>query len=217
MWIGINDLNFFRIAFLPGNVAAFNAALTTTANQTTDLITTLHNAGARYILVPNLVIYTAPPLGFNPGSNTINGGKLYSDTIWNGLAAKGINFIPADYNTVTNYVGNNAALFGILVTSITTPACSNPPNTNAYQCRPQNYATPNADRTYFFADGLGAPDGGGHVTSAVQQIWVDYAYSLIVAPSQISFLAESAVKARTRFVNVTQNQIDISLPDYVQS
>lgn len=38
----------------------------------------------------------------------------------------------------------------------------------------------------------------------------DYYYSLIVAPSQISFLAENAVKGRMRFISSTQRQIEVS-------
>jgi outer membrane lipase/esterase len=191
MWIGANDLAPTSVPNILGN----NAAIVALAQQTEGLISTLHADGARYILVPNTESFLGSPL-------VVQSKALYDATIWNGLAAQGINFIPADYNGLVKYVYYNPSQFGILVTSIATPACN---VTYSYlQCGPANLVTPNADRTYFFADKL------GHQTTAVQQIISDYAYSLIVAPSQISFLAENAVKARTRLVNAIQNQIDVS-------
>jgi outer membrane lipase/esterase len=64
-------------------------------------------------------------------------------------------------------------------------------------------ATPNADQTRLFADDQ-------HLATAGQKIQADYYYSLVVAPSQISFLAENAVKTFTRLVSATQIQIDVS-------
>jgi outer membrane lipase/esterase len=49
-----------------------------------------------------------------------------------------------------------------------------------------------------------------HLTTAGQKIQADYYYSLLVAPSQISFLAENAVQARTGTVAGIQDQIGIS-------
>jgi outer membrane lipase/esterase len=48
------------------------------------------------------------------------------------------------------------------------------------------------------------------LTTAGQKILADYYYSLIVAPSQISFLAEVPVKTRAALINTILNQIPIS-------
>ena len=64
--------------------------------------------------------------------------------------------------------------------------------------------TPNADRTFFYAD------LAGHVTTAVQQIESDYFYSLIVAPSEISYLAETAIQTTFGMITGIQQQIDLS-------
>ena len=206
MWIGINDLKGTSVPLILGN----DPLVIALGQKTVGLISALHAAGAKYILVPNTENFgLSPGSGYNNSSVFTKSSALYDSTIWNGLAASGINFIPADYKTLTNHVLDNASQFGILFKSVAQPACTLP--TNAYQCGPANLVSTDAYKTHFFADGLTAPDGGGHVTTAVQQIISDYAYSLIVAPSQISFLAESAVKSRTRFVNTTQEQIDISL------
>src|SRR5262249_52285395 len=169
VYIGINDLKTSSIPNIIGNTAAITAL----GQQAAGLVGSLYSAGGRYFLVPNAI-------GLNPAAAAASGGgfnqsvvdsrALYSQTMWNGIAAQGINFIPADVSTVWNYVLTNPAQFGILVTNVFTPACNNPANTNAYQCGPGNYVTPNANQTYFFADVPGAPDGGGHVTGAVQRI-----------------------------------------------
>jgi outer membrane lipase/esterase len=62
---------------------------------------------------------------------------------------------------------------------------------------------PNALQTYLFLDGT-------HMTEAGQIITADYNYSLLTAPSEISFLAETAVKSRLSLVSSIQAQIDLS-------
>jgi outer membrane lipase/esterase len=62
---------------------------------------------------------------------------------------------------------------------------------------------PNADQTRLFADDQ-------HLSTAGQKILADYEYSLIVAPGEISFLAEAPVKTRAAVVDAIFNQIAIS-------
>ena len=208
VWIGVNDLKVG-----PGNIVSppNYAAITTLGLQTANLVDTLAAAGARYILVPNTISILTPAAGaasgFGFGTGTANEGvsrAFYDQVVWNGIASKGVNFIPADVNTVYNFVLLNPGMFGITNTNVNTPACG---ATLAQNCTPANYVTPNADRTFFYAD------TAGHVTTAVQQIEADYFYSVIVAPSQISFLAEAPVKTRSAVVNTILNQIPISQQD----
>ena len=68
---------------------------------------------------------------------------------------------------------------------------------------PSHLVAPNADQTRLFADDQ-------HLSAAGQKILADYEYSLIVAPSEISFLAEIPVKTRAAVVDGIFNQIAIS-------
>jgi outer membrane lipase/esterase len=60
-----------------------------------------------------------------------------------------------------------------------------------------------ATRTYLFIDGV-------HLAEAGQQIEADYFYNLLVAPSEISFLAETAVQTTLQTVTGIQQQIDLA-------
>jgi outer membrane lipase/esterase len=209
VWIGENDLKTTTTGGFGNIVSPPNLSdITALGLQTVNLVDTLAAAGARYILVPNTIsIQTAAAgaaSGFGFGTGTVNSRDsraFYDQVVWNGIAAQGINFIPADINTIYNYVLLNPEQFGITNTSVLTPACG---STLAQNCTPADYVTPSAASAFFYADTT------GHVTSAVQQIESDYFYSLIVAPSQISFLAEVPVKTRLTLVNTIQNQIPLS-------
>jgi outer membrane lipase/esterase len=184
-WIGNNDLSY-KTRGGPGNIVnpPNNDAINTLAQQAIGQVSKLAAAGARHILVPNLLAFmsaetaAAAGVAFNP--ETQFSRNLYTQAVWNGLKANGINFIPADINTVWNNVLLKSGQFGITNTNVNTPACAAP--SNAFQCGPANYVTPNADKTYFFADGPRSPDGGFHQTTAVQKIIADYYYGVIVAP-----------------------------------
>jgi outer membrane lipase/esterase len=163
----------------------------------------LQSAGARYIIVANE--YGATPAG-----------KALEDVIWSDLSALGVKFIPADTQAVIAAVGANPGKFGITA-ALNSFACVPPagyPLTYAYgpTCAPTTLPNPNygylvssdALQTHLLMD-------GAHLTAAGQLIIADYYDSLLSAPSQVSFLAENAVKVRTRFVNAAQTQIEASL------
>ena len=209
VWVGADDLKTTTTGGFGNIVNPANFAdITTLGLQTVNLVGTLSVAGARYILVPNTIsIQTAAAgaasgFGFGPGIvGELDSRAFYDQVVWNGIAVRGINFIPADINTVYNFVLLNPGQFGITNTNHLTPACG---ATLAQNCGPANYVTPNADRTFFYAD------TAGHVTTAVQQIESDYFYSLIVAPSEISFLAETAIQTTFGMITGIQQQIDVS-------
>jgi outer membrane lipase/esterase len=204
VWIGENDLKTTTTGGLGNIVFPPNfAAIGTLGLETVNLVAALAGAGARYILVPNTIsIQTAAAgaasgFGFGPGTVSSRDSRaFYDQVVWNGIAAHGVNFIPADVNTVYNFVLLNPAQFGITNTSVLTPACG---AVLAQNCTPANAA-----QTYFYAD------SAGHVTTAVQQIEADYFYSLIVAPSEISYLAETAVQTTFGMITGIQQQIDLS-------
>jgi len=155
IWNGINDLKLSTAAIggNPGNIVLPPnfIAINTLANHAVGEVQALASAGARYILVPNISLLSNAALAAsgNPTNDpTANDARAqYDQAVWNGLAAKGINFIPAD---------------------------------------------------------------AAAITSAVQQIISDYFYALIVAPSEISFLAEAPVKTRTAVIDSITSQIPLS-------
>src|ERR1700688_4881538 len=51
---------------------------------------------------------------------------------------------------------------------------------------------------------------GTHLTEAGQLIVADYYYNLLVAPSEISFLAETAVETTFQTITGIQQQIDLT-------
>jgi outer membrane lipase/esterase len=53
-------------------------------------------------------------------------------------------------------------------------------------------------------------DQEGHLATKGQKIWADYMYSLVIAPSEISLLAENPVKSRAATIDLIMNQIPIS-------
>jgi len=88
--------------------------------------------------------------------------------------------------------------YGVLCAPTTTPSA-----THGY------LQSANATQTYLFMDGV-------HLTEAGQIIIADYYYSLIAAPGEISFLAESAVQTTFQMINDIQQQIDcrgVARPD----
>lgn len=193
VWTGINDMP----------AALTNGAVTTLGQQAAKLVIQLSAAGAKYILVPNLPTYSSPAAAAASGGTYGPGADrriLYDQTMWNTIAAQGVNFIPADMRTIFNYVLLNPLKFGFTNTNSNTPACG---VVEARFCTATNLVSPNAENTFLHADSL------GHTTSAFQKITTDYFYNLIVAPSEISLLAEAPIKARASMVESFRNNIPV--------
>jgi outer membrane lipase/esterase len=186
----------------PANPTAY---LTSAAGSLASSLASLQAAGARYIVVPDLAY------SFPINSPVDQAAKLaYSQSLWNALAADGVNFIPADFNSVRLAIQANPSAFGFIhigtgpgQSACTIPAgvttawallCSSDPNA------PSHLVSPNAEFTDLFADDQ-------HLTTAGQKIEADYYYSLIVAPSMISMLAEAPVKTRAAVVDTIYQQI----------
>jgi outer membrane lipase/esterase len=189
----------------PSNPQAY---LISAANSLASSVATLQAAGARYIVVPDL------PFSFPQDNAATQAGRLlYSQTLWSSLAASGVNFIPADYNAMRLAIAANPALFGFqfIGTGPGQSACTQPAGVTtawALLCSsnpaaPSTLVAPNAELTHLFADDQ-------HLTTAGQQILANYEYSLIVAPSEISFLAEVPVQTRVAMIDSIFDQIAVS-------
>ena len=201
--IGANDFasNLDALSKSPSDLQAL-------AKGASDLAVTLKNAGARYILVPNIAnrestdaVYRAvldkPP----PFERAAYGAAYaaYSANVWANLAASNVNFIPADSVALFNYVVTNPSPFGITEVRQIVAACG---LKTAEDCTPADWRTPNADKTYLFAD-----SGAMHFTSAYQQIEADYVYNLLAAPGQISLMPVAQLRSRLGVIEAIRSQM----------
>jgi outer membrane lipase/esterase len=196
--------------FSPAGVAYLLGEAQTLANS----LANLQAAGARYIIMSN----------YYPGPVNIPAATFYGDTIlsatWRDLAAAGVRFIPADTISVFAAVEQNPAAFGIThdphVVGPSGYACLPPTGsglTSGYGILCAPTTTPStthgylqsadATHSYLFMDGV-------HLTEAGQQIEADYFYNLLVAPSEISFLAETAIQTTFQTITGIQQQIDLT-------
>jgi outer membrane lipase/esterase len=209
---GGNDVSFALGNSGPGPALSDPTAyVVSAANSLVAAIVRLQAAGARYIVVAGQPY--SFPLG-NGGDNPATRSErlTYTRTLWSGLASAGVNFVPADINAARLAIAANPASFGFqFIDNAGGVACTKPAGVTtawALLCSsnpaaPSHLVTPNADQTRLFADDQ-------HLTTAGQKILADYQYSLIVAPSEISFLAEAPVKTRAALVDTIFNQIAIS-------
>ncbi|MGO9684670.1 MAG: autotransporter outer membrane beta-barrel domain-containing protein [Beijerinckiaceae bacterium] len=211
---GVNSTSV-ALSVWPTPTAAANAYLLGEAQALTNSVARLQADGARHIIVADE--YSFP--GITPTQ------VAYVETIfgatWRDLAAAGVKFIPADTQSVISAVENNPTAFGIIA-PITSPACVPPGFSGgiaAYgtatgygvTCAPTTtpstangyLVSANALQTHLFMDDR-------HLTEAGQLIIADYYYNLLVAPSEISFLAETAVQTTLEMVTGIQQQIDVS-------
>jgi outer membrane lipase/esterase len=212
---GGNDISFALSS--PGPSGGPAPYLQGAADGLTNAIAKLEAAGARTIIVPGLVY--SFPIG-NPAQQAAE--LAYTKELWSGLAAQGVNFIPGDFNAVRVAIAANPSTFGFQFvgsspaqTACTLPTvggftittayallCSSNPNPTD-PVGQSHLKTADAAQTHLFADDQ-------HLSTSGQKIEADYYYSLLVAPSQISFLAENAVQARTGNIAGIQDQIGIS-------
>jgi outer membrane lipase/esterase len=208
---GGNDLSFANDTF--GPLAAKENYLSAQAALLPNEIKTLQAAGASYIIV------------HSAGSGTGAISPFYTNALWNDLAAAGVQFIPSDIRGMVRAVESNPTAFGFTAATVvpgivgtgTGSACITQTGavatTSGWSQWCVNTTTPsatfaylrsaNSQQTSFYADDQ-------HFSAAGQKIEADYDYSLVVAPSQISFLAEAPVKMRAGIVNSIWNQIPIS-------
>jgi outer membrane lipase/esterase len=167
----------------------------------------LQAAGARFIVVRNS--YDAALFAGIGGDIPSSNAAAYARSValgiseWSSLTAAGVNFIPADNDSLFRYVVKNPTRFGF--TGVSVLAANGSALSHPY---PFNSAltatlTPAEQQNFLFIDGK-------HLTTAGQTIEADYTYSLIIAPNQISLLAESAVQSGLARSDTIQGQMDLS-------
>jgi outer membrane lipase/esterase len=161
----------------------------------------LQAAGANTIVVRNS--YDSAVFAGPGGDIAVNydaayaRSRLLGTSEWADLAAAGVHFIPADNDSLFRYIAHNPRLFGF--NSFTVLSTSAP----YYDVKPACMCilTPAQQREFLFIDGV-------HLTTAGQTIEADYTYSLLIAPSEISLLAQSAVQGGWARAATIQGQID---------
>jgi len=205
---GGNDATYASATY-GSNAAVANVFLLSEAQSLANGVAQLQLAGGRYIIVADEY---QPP---SADANAVTYGHTVFNATWADLAAAGVKFIPADTAAVIAAVEQNPAAFGITA-PITSYVCV-PPVLLAGQtgygvtCAPTTTPNPaygylvsaDATKTHLFMDGT-------HLAEAGQLIVADYYYSLLVAPSQISFLAETAIQTTFQTINGIQQQIDLA-------
>ena len=178
VWGGANDL--FAVTAGAPAVPTIGAAVTSQVG----IIGSLQQAGARYILVPNI-----PDLGKTPAflaqgaAASAQGTQLaisYNTALFSGLSSAGLRVIPMDAFNLIREISASPAAYGF--SNVTSTACG---AVNSLLCSPANYVSPGAAETYAFADGV-------HPTTGAHRILGQYAASLLEAPRQIAVLPHSA-------------------------
>lgn len=99
------------------------------------------------------------------------------------LAASGVNVLYVDVARLVGEIEANPALYGIVNTK--DPACRGAA-VQSFVCRPENYVSADANRTYLFADGV-------HFTGAVHEMQGELTLAALRAPAQISQLPYAAL------------------------
>ena len=185
-----------------------NKDLTTAAAALATSVEQLQAAGARTILVPNsfLGAVYAGPGGVIPAANqqAYEQAVSYNALRWSNLSQAGVHFIPADLDSVFMHVVRNPYRFGFTPNSVLSnqaPVYNQPSPFNSALLADNLDISQLQQQTYLFID-------GHHLTTAGQTIEADYEYSLLVAPSEMSLLAESVVQAGWARVAAIQSQLD---------
>ncbi len=188
VWGGANDLFAATRAAAGGaSQAQVQGIIGAAVTDQIALVGALKQAGAQYVLVPNL-----PDVGITPqfrGPNAAAATALsagYNKALYGGLKQAGIEFIPLDTFSILREVTANPGMYGF--TNVTSTACKIDPANSTQSiltCNPTSYVSPDAANTYLFADGV-------HPTTAGHQLLGQYAVSVLEAPRLQQVLSHSA-------------------------
>ena len=186
VWGGANDL-FFHL-----NGATTQAQFLGSAVAEIGLVKTLTDAGARYILVPNIPDVGQTPFGLSQGAAGSAGISAlvgaYNATLYGGLKQAGLRVIPLDTYHFLREISASPAQFGFV--NVTSPACVGVPS--SLVCSPGNFVNPDAAQNYAFADGV-------HPTTGAHELLADYATSVLEGPRNVSVMVYSeAITGRNR-------------------
>jgi outer membrane lipase/esterase len=191
VWGGANDL-FFHLNGLSAQGTFLGAA-----GIQVQQVSALSQAGAQYILVPNMPDVGRTPFGLSQGAAGSAGitalVQAYNQLLYSGLAAANQRVIPLDTFNFIREISASPAVYGF--TNVTGMACVGVPS--SLVCNPGTLAAPDAANSYAFADSV-------HPTSAAHALLGQYAISVIEGPRQIAILPRSAAmvgRSRSQMVD----------------
>lgn len=162
----------------------------------------LQAAGARTIVVRNSydsALFAGPGGDIMPQfSQVMAASRQLGRQEWAFLTQQGVHFVPVDNDTLFGYIAHNPTRFGFDVNSV---QAINAPFANPHVSAAFDVLTPYQQQHYLFIDGV-------HLTTAGQTIEADLTYAMLVAPSQMSMMAESAVQNGWAHAATIQGQLD---------
>ncbi|WP_114799876.1 autotransporter domain-containing protein [Moraxella canis] len=188
VWTGANDL--FAATEAPNPEQALGIITTAAAHQAA-LVKQLGQAGAKYVLVPNI-----PDVGLTPGfvsdpaksSSATLAANIYNQTLYQALNDQSVNVIAANTFGLLQEATQNPTAFGFK--NVTEPACQNlDPNLSSLGCKVSDWQATAADanETYAFADGI-------HPSGRTHRILAQYYRSLIDSPVQMGQLLKLIIQ-----------------------
>ena len=188
VWTGANDLFAATEALNPEQALGI---ITTAAAHQAALVKQLGQAGAKYVLVPNI-----PDVGLTPGfvndpaksSSATLAANIYNQTLYQALNDQSVNVIAANTFGLLQEATQNPTAFGFK--NVTEPACQNlDPNLSSLGCKVSDWQATAADanETYAFADGI-------HPSGRTHRILAQYYRSLIDSPVQMGQLLKLIIQ-----------------------
>lgn len=184
VWAGANDI-FAATA----NPATAGGMVSMAAMDLVGQLVALKNAGARYVIVPNL-----PNIGDTPAGAAAQASLNTLSSVFNSTLASSLQYeLHSDENHVGRLQGMSIIALninGLTKEVLAAPGSNGFTNTTgavcmeALLCAP---ADPVAANTYFFADGV-------HPTAAAHAIIAQYAQAVIDAPQQMAQLPNVALQ-----------------------
>ncbi len=186
----------------PESQATATAAIQAAAAQELTLIGSLQKAGAHYVVVFNL-----PDIGRTPSAVTddalvpgtkaaLTAASSAFNTVLNaGLKTASVGIIPVNTFALLNEVLANPTAYGYV--NSTDAACT---TTSSLNCTRATLKTPTAYANYVFADGV-------HPTTYTHSLFAQVVENEIIAPQQISLLAEEPLATLEAERNVIGQQL----------
>lgn len=196
VWIGSNNL------IAAAQTANPQAAIVKSANATFADIQTLHQAGAKHILVPNIpdigltprAIFAEKVLGMTGMQNNARAAaQFYNNQLFTALNGSQANIIAANTFGLLQEVVKNPTAFGFKNT--TGVACQMParttgaddPASTSLACTRANLTEADANETYLFADDI-------HPAGRTHRILAQYYRSIIDTPAMMARLPNHAIR-----------------------
>lgn len=203
VWVGANDLLAITS---PSSALSVIDQATTSQTQS---IQQLANAGAKYILVPNLPDVGVTPLKVAEGETSVAQAtfvsQLYNQNLYQKLNQTNANVIPLNTFALVREIASNPSLYGIKNTtgrackdnifnrmgkgSSASIICFNTydeidPSTGKLA---SDLVEDNANQTYAFADDI-------HPSGRTHQIVAEYAKAVLDAPAQMAGIPTAILK-----------------------